>query len=350
MGDVFSRLARLDRARGLDLDRLREGARHWRVAALEPGTLLWKQGRTADSVGLVLAGELSVLVDGVEVGRACAGDLVGDLVTAIPPAAKAGTLRADTRVEVALLPAAAQLELRAHDVEGMEALTRHALRRITGRTIEAYVEMAMFRDGALARPRREVEGAIGRLARRICRPDTPPPVVPWLTRLQPVQRAGEDAIAALAAVLTPIRVCAGDVVSVTGEDDSRVLLVVDGAINVLFEDRAGRTALLVAQVGPPALLGTEALAGVITRSTSIAAASSGWLFAVDAADCEHLPAAVRLALTEAALASATTTWRDALRSLGATVRAFARTHTDAMVSRPDMRASDSLTAMFFGER
>lgn len=319
------------------------------MAALEPGTLLWKQGRTADTFGFILAGELSVLVDGIEVARARPGDVIGDLVTAIPPAAKSSTLRADTRVEVALLPAAAQVELRARDLPAVEALTRHALQRITGRTIEIYVEMAMFRDGTLARPRREAEGALGRLARRICRPDTPPPVAPWVARLGPLQRAGEEAIAALAAKVSPIRVCAGDVVSVAGEDDERALLVVDGAMNVLFEDRAGRTALLVAQVGPPTLLGTEALAGVLTRSTSIVAASSGWLFAADAAECERLPPLARLAFTEAALASATTAWQAALRSLCSTVRAFAHAHLDALPSRPDMRASDSLTAMFLGE-
>lgn len=344
MDDLLSRLARLDRLRALDLEPLRAGARHWRTVTLDPGALLWKQGRAVDSVGLVLAGELSALVDGVAVARAHAGDLIGELATVLPRAVHPFTLRADTRVEVALLSTAAQLNLRAHDPQGLEALTRHALRRVAARTLETYAKIALFRDGALARPRREFEGRIGHGARRPCRPDTPPAVISLLARIEPLQRAGEEAITTIAGALAPIRVCAGDIIALAGDDDPRVLLVVDGAFDVLLPERDERRAAPVAQVGPPALLGAEALAGVVTRSTSIVAASSGWLFALDAAACDRLPAPVRMGWIEAALASASTMYREALRTLCVTAHAFSREHPHAS-SPLGMTASDSMTTL-----
>lgn len=347
MGDVLFRLARLDRLRGLDLELLRPVAQYWRVATLEPGTLLWKQGRTMDGVGFVLGGELSVLVDGLVVARVRPGELVGDLATAVPRGAQSCTARADTSVEVALLPAAAQLSLRAHDLAAMEALTRHALRQITARTVEIYAETAMLRDGALARHVRDPQGRSGQV-RPSRRPDTPPAVVPLLSRLEPLQRAGEHAIVTLAAALSPIRTCAGDVVSRAGEADDRAFLVVDGAFNLLLHRRTGQPAALVAQVGPPALLGAEALVGVVTRATAVAAASSGWLFALDAAGCERLPRSVRLAWIESGLASATALLRDALRALGASLDAFSREHPEGTTSRAGMTASDSMSALLRG--
>lgn len=349
MSDVLTRLARLDRARGLDVERLRASAQHWRVATLGPGTLLWKQGRAVDCVGFVLAGELSLLIDGVAVAGAGAGEMIGELVTASPRALQAYTLRADTPVEVALLPALSLVELRARDPDGIEALTRHALRRSAVRTAGLHVETVMFRDEVLPRRRREFEVAPELSVRRSYRPDTPPPVAPWLARLAPLSRAGEEAIAAVAARLSPIRVCPGDLVAIAGEEDGRVLLVVDGAFNVLCARRSGRTAALVAQVGPPTLLGTEALAGMTTRRTSIAAASSGWLFAFDSAAAGELPDRARLAWLEAALAAANDAFRGALRGLSLTLAAFHRAHAGAAPPRLEMCASDSLTAMLRGE-
>jgi CRP-like cAMP-binding protein len=346
MKDVLSRLSGLDGLRGLDPAVLRASAQHWQLVTLKPEKLLWKQGRPADSLGFVLAGELSVLVDGIVVSRIGAGEMIGDVATATPRAVRTSTLRADAPTEVALLPAAAQHGLRESDRPLMSALVRHALRLVAARTADAYRETTKFRVGALAQPARVPLGRISNLVYKWRRSGAPPPVAPLLEQHAPLKRAGEAAITAVAEHLTPVRMLADDIIAVSGEDDPRVLLVAEGSVNHLFPNANGRTATLVAQVGPSALIGPEALAGVGARATSTAAATPAWLLAMDAATFERLPEAVRLAWMESALASATTACRDAMRALCTAVHAFSTEHPKAMPSIVGMAPSTSMVALF----
>ena len=115
------RLASVGLFEGLDAATRRALAGEISLVELAPGQTLFRQGEDADSVFLVLAGRLSVLLDEKSEGeqllsRLFAGDVVGE-VALVAGGKRSATVRVDESATLAQLPVAALNQLLADSPE-----------------------------------------------------------------------------------------------------------------------------------------------------------------------------------------------------------------------------------------
>lgn len=339
MSNVADELASIPFLRRCPSRDLQTCAPLWAQLPLHPGQSLWIQGTVVDEVGILLVGELSAEVDGTEVGRVLAGELLGEASAFFAGTMRSATLRARTPAEVLVLPTASLRTLRWQRSAVYEALLGQALLTLSRRVRATDARIAQVVEGDHAAPARTEPSALVRLWKAL-RPGGPagplPPLEPLLRRQPGLATADGEVIAALAQSFVPESFSEGHILFLEGETGSAAYLLAEGQVDVLRHVRGDRAERL-AGVAPGGLLGVNTLVEKGARTASCVAATPGWLYRIDMEANDKLRGEPRLAWRESMLGALGTQLRGANTALQRAVRIKA--HSKATPGVPATGAS-----------
>jgi len=307
----------------------------WSVVRAREQTILWRQGRPVDAFALLHAGALDVLVDGVVIGRAVAGETIGETALYAADARRFASVRASVRPQLLVLPLASIAHLRAHASPVHESLLRRAIDGAAQRAHAFERVLAQLQTGKFAAPSSASSGVFRRLWRRVARatpnPADCPPLAGLLTHHPLLARAGSQVREAIAQACVPQAFRAGQVLGRQGEADPRVFVLAAGHADVLRTIDAHGGALLLGRIEPGAIVGVDAFTGG-TRTASVVATTAGWVHAMTREAFERLPPPARTAWLEVTLAVSVRRFEAAARALQAAIAVFTSRHDAVMPS------------------
>jgi CRP-like cAMP-binding protein len=283
---------------------------------VKAGNLLWKQGTPAVSLALVTRGELIVEVDGIEIGRISAGEMVGEVAVFLLDAVRSATVKSAAGTEVLTLSAMMIRQLRASSSPVYTALLDQALLTMSRRIRTTNKQIARLTSGSVPAPSRQEPGVLARLWRAVRPSPLPPcPELEPLLRHQPgLSSASAGVLAQLTKAFEPVGLEEGQVVFLEGDEGDACYLVGVGRVEVLRHVRGDRAELLTT-LGPGDLFGANTLIEVGKRTASCVAETPAWVFRMPAATHRHLQGESRLVWREALLASLAMQVRNANRAL-----------------------------------
>jgi CRP-like cAMP-binding protein len=181
---------------------VRASAALWSEVALAPGEALWRQAEAVDELGVIVVGELSATVDGVEVGRVLPGELVGEASAFFSGMTRSATLRARGTAQVLTLSTASLRTLRWQRSAMYDALLEQAALTLVRRIRSTDVRIAQVARGSASAPSRAEPSALVRLWKAF-RPGGPsgacPPIDPLIRRQPGLKDIDAAVIKALAA-------------------------------------------------------------------------------------------------------------------------------------------------------
>lgn len=310
----------------------------WSAVDLRPGVMLWMQGRPADALALVQAGELDVVVDGTVIDRVGAGELIGAGAIFMREATRIASLRASRRTQVLVLWSAGLRRLRSEQSPLYAALLQHALSTAVRRGRALDRQLGQVRQGNFAAPEgRASSGLLARLMTLLGSGPDPaecPPVAELLARQPMFVRAPEPEREALVRAFTAVPFRAGELLTRQGETDERVLVLAAGTADVMRALAEQGGALLLERLEPGAIVGVEGLVAGAVRSASTVATRDGWIHVLGRAAVEQLPATSRWLWLELVLGVALARCRAAAHALQSAIRVFASRHEELMPSPP----------------
>lgn len=301
----------------------------WSVVDLRPGVLLWKQGRPADSLGIVIAGELDVVVDGTVIGQVEADEMIGEGAIFQREAARIASLRAGQRTQVVVLWSAGLRQLRGEHGPLYAAIVQHALQTAVhrGRALER--RLVEVREANFVPP--ESPGSSGLLAKlwTLLRPEPDPAGCPSLAPLlvgrPPLAQAAEAEREAVLRAFVPLSFRAGELLAREGEVDERVLVLATGAADCLRGQHE-----LLGHLRPGTIVGVDGFAAGVPATASVVASDDGWVHALTREAFERLPASARSLAQELALAAALERCHAAAHALQGAIAMFAARHEEPL--------------------
>lgn len=240
-----------------------------------PGATVWFEGEPSDALAYVVDGGLTVTHGVQEVGSIAAGELVGEVGTFFGEP-RGAMVAAFLPTSLLVLSRASLLELRAAAPEAYDAVLDNALDTVS-RRLEAVGRKVARHAGAEEAPVGRVSAALARLFGGARREEggAPTPLVPALSRLPVLRRAGEDVLHAIAAAMRPRRLRLHEVLLLEGNEGDSAFVIVEGEVAILRASRSGRSRRL-ARVGDGAVIGTGGLLGAERRSASARVVREGW--------------------------------------------------------------------------
>lgn len=284
---------------------LAASANHWRARALVEGERLWEQGVESDGLGVLVYGECAAIVDGVEIGKVRAGELVGEVSAFFNEADRSARVVARKPSHVLLLPTDGLRQLRWHRSPVYEALLDQALKTMVHRVTSSNDRYGRLARGEHAMPTRREPSALARLWRsfRPGRPAGPcPPLEPLLRELPGLREVDPEVLASMQAAFEAVPLEEGQALFLEGEPGDSAWLVAEGQIDVLRNVRGDRAERLsVMKRGD--LLGINTLLVKGPRTASCVAATPGWAWKIGFDACNQLRADARLWWRECLLAA-----------------------------------------------
>jgi CRP-like cAMP-binding protein len=330
-------LSRFEIFRGVAPEALAASAPLWRVVLLKKGAVLWKQGRAADSLGLIQSGGLEVVVDGTVIAKAGVGEMIGETALFIRGAKRMASMLAPAMTQVLVLSTAGLHELRAQASPVYTAILHHALLTNVRRGHALDRQIAQVRQGNFTvPPPQEPAGLLSRLWQRVRQPQPEltacPPIEGLLLEHPALANSTPELRAPLIAAFKAQSFRRGEVIGRQGERDPRVFLLAAGTADVLrtIEDRGA--ALLLGRFEPGSIFGVNAFVESTERTASIVATSDGWIYALTRDAFEALPPEVRLVWMEVMLAVMVGQCQTAGRALQTAIHMFATKHEDLKAS------------------
>ena len=291
--------------RSASLIELRNCADLWERRVYPPGRVLWREGNTVDSIGVVASGVLTASVDEREVGRVLPAELIGEVGAFLEGSIRSATLTTAQQTVLYILPARHLGDLRRRYRTVYAALLEQALLTMVKRVKATNHQITQLALGDTAAPVRTEPSALLRLWRTL-RPGGPreacPPLEPLLCQQPGLRRAPPEVIEALAAAFTPEAVEEGQILCMEGEQGSSAYLVASGAIDVLRNVR-GQKAERLAALPPGSLFGVNTLIERGQRTASCVAAGPGWIYKIEADAHQKLSGDARLCWRESLLTS-----------------------------------------------
>ncbi|MBM4367851.1 MAG: cyclic nucleotide-binding domain-containing protein [Deltaproteobacteria bacterium] len=314
-------------------DELRRVAGHFLPESLVAGQVLWRQGEAVSELGILVEGELVASLDGAEVGRVRAPDLVGEASAFFLGATRTATLAADRDATVLVLPTPDLRALRFQRSEVYACLLDQALRALVRRVGHTSREIAKHATGGNEQPRRAEPGVLARLWRTL-RPGAPsmpcPPLGPLLRRMPGLGELVPEVEDALAAAFVPQSYAEGEVIVLEGESSNALWLVADGEIDVLRNVRGDRAELLT-KLRAGQQFGMNTMIEMGPRTASCVAVTAGWLFRMDRAAWDALDGEAASRWRESVLATLASQIRNAN---GALARALGARRVPTVSPRP----------------
>lgn len=317
----------------------------WGAVQLRQDTLLWKQGRPADSLAIVVDGELEVLLDGTVLGTIAAGEMVGETALFAQTGRRFASMRASASSVVLVLSSAALHHLRSQSSPVYRAVLNYAIAVTAVRAQNLDRQVAQVRKGNFATPLPPAQkGALARLWRRVTRapanPGSCPPLADLLGNDPVLAQSRPEARTAIFRAFEPRSFRAGELLVRQGDDDSRVFVLAAGKVDVLrtIEEQGG--ALLLGKLDPGAIFGINAFVGGSRRTASVLAGVDGWRYAMHREAFEALPIDAYTAWLEITLSEYIRQYQRAAQVLQAAIGVFASRHDDLMASRTVPRAPE----------
>lgn len=308
MPTVIEDLRSISSLRALPAEEFTTTVTRWVRRNVAPGSVLWEAGDAAEGLGVLIAGELSVEMDGVPVGTVWSGEVLGEASTIVRKHVRTATLRAVKPSRVLMLLDSDVQELRSAGSPLYAALLNLAEHALVRRIHEADHRLAQLAPGTDKAPAREHRTGLLRLLNGL-RPGLPltpcPPIEPLL-RVQPGLGSVEpEIIAAIAEGFTQEAMSAGTVLFLEGEPATSAWLVAEGEVGVWRNVRHGKAEKLT-RLGPARLLGVNALIERGARAASCVATTPCWLYRMDGIEgYKHLHGAALRAWQESLLGSLT---------------------------------------------
>ena len=149
---LIRKLASLPLFRRLEDEVLKATAVHWRLCQLAAREVLWMEGDTSGELGVVLAGELNIVVDQKKVATLGPGELVGEGVAFIPQSYRMATVESGGVALVAVLAKEALRRLRQDHGPVYDALLADAVRVVARRVRDTDKRVARLSTGGATVP------------------------------------------------------------------------------------------------------------------------------------------------------------------------------------------------------
>jgi CRP-like cAMP-binding protein len=326
---------------------VRASAPLWSEVALQPGEVLWHAGGNVDELGVAVIGELVAEVDGVEVGKVLPGELCGEASAFFAGNLRSATLRARTQAQVLTLGTSALRTLRWQRSPVYEALLEQAMLTLVRRIRATDVRIAQVARGSSSAPSRQEPSALVRFWKSL-RPGGPsgacPPLEPLLRRQIGLKDVDATVLQAIGQGFVAEPVEEGQILFLEGEPGAASYILADGQVDVLRHVRGDKAELLVS-LKPGDQFGVNTLVERGARSASCVAATSGWLWRMDAEAFGRLRGDARMFWRESVLGVLASQIRNAnaalQRALPSDVRrAMAPTSASAPLAGTPRRGED----------
>lgn len=302
--DLIRKLSSLPLFRRLDDHVLIATAPHWSVSQLAAKEVLWMEGDSEGALGVVVAGELNIVLENKCVASLGPGELVGEGVAFIPGAARIATVEAAGIAVVATLRQGALLALREQHGDVFDALLEDAVRIVARRVRETDKRVARLSTGDSTLPDRNV-GAVKKLWRSIKKYSgerTPPLLRPLLAGMVVRPCNVPSVLNRLADAFEPHRLEDGTALFYEGDKADRAFIIVSGGVDVL-RYTGGQKARKLASLKRGSLFGFGGLLVASTRSASCVVNEPGWAFSIDRAGLKKLNGHARRFFNEILLKS-----------------------------------------------
>jgi len=274
----------------------------WRHRAIQTGEQLWAEGDPADSLCVITAGRLGVIIAGREIAERGVGQSVGELSVFFAGGTRAASVKARERCELWVLHRADLRALRAtspalydHILERAVDAAWESLRRKTTEVVDL--------SGGLIAPNPSAPSRLERLVQRIgAATRTPPRVEDALSRLPVLGSASPIEREAVGAAATPYYVPAGQALFLEGDQQDSVYAVASGLVAIVRLDEEGRSRELT-RLGPGSLFGAAGFLAGDPRTASAVAVEPAWVYGLARPAADALPPEPRRLVFECLLAT-----------------------------------------------
>ncbi len=317
MATIVEELQTLPFFRRVPFQDVRESVPLWTAVDLRAGEVLWKQGAAVDELGVIVFGELSAEVDGVEVGRVLPGEMCGEASAFFSGNVRSANLLARGKAQVLTLSTSSLRTLRWQRSPVYDALLDQALVTLVRRIRATDLRIAQVARGTSSAPTRAEPSALTKFWKAL-RPGGPSgecPPLPPLIRAQPGMKEADPAvILAIAQGFVAEPVQEGQVIFLESEPGAASYIVAEGSVDVLRHVR-GERAELLASLPSGAQFGVNTLVERGTRTASCVAGSAGWVYKMDAEAFGRLRGDARMLWRESVLVTLASQIRNANKSL-----------------------------------
>jgi CRP/FNR family transcriptional regulator, cyclic AMP receptor protein len=279
---LIRKLASLPLFRRLEDDVLRATAVHWRLRQLSPKEVLWMEGDSTGELGVVLAGELNIVVERKKVASLGPGELVGEGVAFIPQSSRMATVESGGVALVAVLERQALNELRQQHGAVYDALLADAVRVVARRVRDTDKRVARLSSGEATVPTKS-PSAVKKLWQTLKAyggDRTPPQIKPLLLSMLVHECRVPSVIDRLGSAFEPHRLEEGRALFFEGDKADRAFVISSGTVDVL-RYTGGQKARKLTSLSRGSLFGFGGLLVASTRSASCVVSEPGWGFSID---------------------------------------------------------------------
>jgi len=279
---LIRKLASLPIFRRLEDDVLRATAAHWRLCQLAAREVLWMEGDSTGELGVVLAGELNIVVDQKKVASLGPGELVGEGVAFIPQAYRMATVESGGVALVAVLAKTALKQLRQDHGPVYDALLADAVRVVARRVRDTDKRVARLSKGGATVPSKS-PSAVKKLWQTLKAygGDRKPPLVkPLLLSMLVHECRVPSVLDRLGSAFEPHRLEEGRALFFEGDKADKAYIIFSGGVDVL-RYTGGQKARKLAALSRGSLFGFGGLLVASTRSATCVVNEAGWAFSID---------------------------------------------------------------------
>lgn len=303
MAAIVDELSFLPFFRRISAEDIKACAHLWEQVSLRAGQIFWVENAVVDELALVISGEFSASVAGIEVGKVLPPEIIGETSAFFNASRRSTTLTALRDTVVLTLSVKALRELRRKKNALYEVLLEQALVTLTRRVRATDQRIAKVAEGGQKAPIRTESSALVRFWKSL-RPGGPrtqaPSLIPLLCQ-QPVLRdADPDTISILSEAFQLEAVEEGQILFLEGEPGSCAYIIAEGSVDVLRNVR-GQKAELLATLKAGSQFGINTLIEKGARTASCVAAQPSWLYRIDDTAHRAITGEARLAWRESIL-------------------------------------------------
>ena len=287
---------------GLGRGSLGRIAERFAVVRLPTGDPLWRQGAGTGDLAILVEGELTVHVDGGQVGVIRSGELVGEAAAFFRGVQRSATVKARHFAVCLTLPVTELARLRAEGSPVYEAILGEAIQTLARRVRATSRRISAASSGELSRPGRK-PGVFARMWRSLAgAPSGKAPDLAKLLRRQPgMGHVGDQDLAQIASRWQAVPVREGQVIVLEGDDGDAAYIVADGEVDVLRNVRGDKASRLTTLLAGDTF-GINALIDPGPRTASCVAVSPTWVYRLEPRAFDELQGAAGVVWRESMLA------------------------------------------------
>lgn len=277
-------------------------SRRWQRSELAMNETLWTHGAPADELGWVESGRLEVSIQGREAGVVNAGELVGEAATLVQNDYRSADVVARAATVVWILRRSDLPLFREEMPELYDALLDNAVSSMAEKLERTTTEIANRTTSPASLPVPET-GPVPAMWRRVSntRPSSPPDPSPLLRALPELHRQTPTTISAIVRAGQMVEIPRHRALFYEGDEADSLVLVVAGNLRVVRHRPESNDVIELAELGPSALFGANAVVREGRRNATVYAAEDSWVFVLSSAGLTTVSSAARRAVQHALL-------------------------------------------------